>query len=50
MNSSKSLVLIIAFSVILMGSGSAIAHHYPSTKDHAEWTKYEGSLWKDGLV
>ena len=33
---------IIAIAVLLLGSGSAVAHHYPPVDYHANWTIYEG--------
>ena len=38
---------IIAIAVLLLGSGSAVAHHEPMFYDQAEWTIYEG---RDGYM
>jgi len=34
---------IIAIAVLLLGSGSAVAHHYPPVDHLANWTIYEGA-------
>lgn len=38
---------IIAIAVLLLGGGSAVAHHEPMFYDQAEWTIYEG---RDGYM